>query len=186
MNIKSIKEKDVIEAALYLYDRPISFHELAELIQKDETQVEKYIEKLRDEHLDQKTAYTIVDTEKNVVQLKLREEVAVRLHYPFIKRSEVPRHLLKVLSIIAFKEYVLNEEVTPSKLQKIFGRRVKDDIKELNSMSLIMITPKGKKSIINVTEEFLSLFKFSLEPEKIKTEIQTGLKDYALKQLDFD
>jgi chromosome segregation and condensation protein ScpB len=186
MNLKALKEKDIIEATLYLLDRPVSFNELAELIQKDEDSVEKFVEKLRDEYIDQKTAFTIVDIEKGLIQLKLRDEVAAQLQWPFIKRSEVPRHLLKVLSLIAFKEYVLGEQITPSKLQRILGKKVIDDLNELNAMSLISITPKGKKKVINVTEEFLNLFKLPLEPEKTKTAIQMGLREYALQQLQFD
>lgn len=183
---KALKEKDIIEAALYLYDRPVSFLELAELIQKEEGVVERLIEKIRDEHLDQKTAYSIVDLEEGVVQLKLREEVAPHLHWPFIQRSEVPRHLLKVLSLTAFKEYVLQEQVTPSKLQKVIGTRVKEDLEELKTMQLVTITPKGKRNIINVTEDFLDLFKLPNEPEKTKMAIQTGLKHYALRELQFE
>ena len=186
MDIKALKEKDVIEAALYLYDRPMSFTELAELIQKDEGEVERLLEKIRDDHIDQKRAYSIVNTEDNVVHLKLRDEVAAHLHWPFIKRSEVPRHLLKVLSLTAFKEYVLEEKVTPSKLQRILGKRVKEDLEELKAMNLITITPKGKRNIINVTEDFLTLFKLPLEPEKAKIAIRTGLKEYALRELQFE
>jgi chromosome segregation and condensation protein ScpB len=186
MDIKALKEENVIEAALYLYDRPMSFTELAELIQKSEGEVERLIEKIRDDHLDQKRAYIIINTEENVVQLKLREEVAVHLHWPFIQRSEVPRHLLKVLSLTAFKEYVLEEKVTPSKLQRILGKRVRDDLEELKAMHLITITPKGKRNIINVTEDFLNLFKLPLEPENTKIAIRTGLRDYALRELQFE
>jgi chromosome segregation and condensation protein ScpB len=186
MDLNVLKEKEIIEAALFLYDRPISLTELAEIIQKDEAKVEKLIEELRDKHLDHKNAYTIVDTDKGMVQLKLREEVAAHLHWPFIKRSEVPRHLLKVLSIVAFKGYVLNEQVTPSKLQRLFGKKAKDDLEELKTMNLITITPKGKKNVINVTEEFLNLFKIPLESDKAKKAIQAGLREYALRQLQFD
>ncbi len=186
MDIEALKEKDVLEAALYLYDRPVSFSELSELIQKDEGEVERLIEKIIDNHIDQKTAYSVVYTEKQVVQLKLREEVAAHLHWPFIQRSEVPRHLLKVLSLTAFKEYVLEEQVTPSKLQKILGKRVKDDLEELKAMNLITIIPKGKRNIINVTEDFLQLFKLPLDHERTKIAIKKGLKEYALRQLQFD
>jgi chromosome segregation and condensation protein ScpB len=186
MDLKALKEKDIIEATLFIYDRPVSYSELGELIQKDEGIVEKFIEQLRDEHLDQKNAYSIVEVEKETVQLKLRDEVAAHLHWPFIKRSEVPRHLLKVLSIVAFKEYVLNEQVTPSKLQRLFGKRVKDDLEELKTMNLITITPKGKKNVINVTEDFLYLFKIPIDPEESKKAIQAGLRNYALQQLQFD
>ncbi|WP_455141587.1 SMC-Scp complex subunit ScpB [Candidatus Hodarchaeum mangrovi] len=184
--LNSLKERDIIEAALYLFDRPMTYTELAELIQSDEDNVEKLIEEIRDDHLDQKTAYTIFDVEKGVVHLKLREEVAARLHWPFIKRSEVPRELLKVLSLIAFKEYVLKEEVTPGKIIKILGKQAKDDIDSLSTMSLINITPRGNKNLITITEEFLNLFKLPLESEKTKMAIQMGLKEYALRQLQFD
>ncbi|MFX1282442.1 MAG: SMC-Scp complex subunit ScpB [Promethearchaeota archaeon] len=186
MELGALKEKHVIEAALYLYDRPMRFAELAELIQKSEGEVERLIEKIRDDHIDQKRAYTIVNLEEGVVQLRLRDEVAAHLHWPFIQRSEVPRHLLKVLSLTAFKEFVLDEQVTPSKLQKILGKRVKDDLQELRTMNLITITPKGKRNIINVTEDFLQLFKLPLEPDKTKIAIRMGLKDYALRQLQFE
>ena len=186
MDIKTLKEKHVIEAALYLYDRPMRFTELAELIQKSEGEVERLIEKIRDNHMDQKRSYTIVDIDEGIVQLRLREEVAAHLHWPFIQRSEVPRHLLKVLSLTAFKEYVLDEQVTPSKLQRILGKRVKDDLQELKAMNLITITPKGKRNVINVTEDFLQLFKLPLESEKTRMAIRMGLKDYALHELQFE
>ncbi len=176
MDLKALKEKDIIEATLFLYDRPISFTELGELIQKDEGVVEKLIEQLRDEHLDRKNAYSIVEVEKEIIQLKIRDDVAAHLHWPFIKRSEVPRHLLKVLSIVAFKEYVLNEQVTPSKIQRLFGKRAKDDLEELRTMNLITITPKGKKNLINVTDDFLNLFKIPLDPEEAKKNNSNWIK----------
>ncbi|MFW9778680.1 MAG: SMC-Scp complex subunit ScpB [Candidatus Heimdallarchaeota archaeon] len=187
MDVNQLTERNVIEATLYLLDRPVAYSELAEIIQIEESAVEKYIEELRDEYLDRKTAYTIVDTERGNIQLKLREEVAAHLPYPFVKRSEVPQHLLKILSIIAFKEYVLGEQVTPTKLQRIFGKKkVREDIDELSAMALITITLKGNKRVITVTEEFLDLFKLPKERRETKEAIQDGLRNYALKQLQYE
>lgn len=187
MDIKELKEKNVIEASLYLLDRPVTPAELAEIIQSGEDEIEKYIEELRDEYLDQGTAYTIIETERGTVQLRLRDDVAANLSWPFIQRDEVPQHLLKVLSLLAFKEYVLREEVTPTQLARIFGKkRVKEDLDELSTMSLISITPKGKKQVLTVTEEFLDLFKLPKSPEQTKIAIQNGLRSYALKQLQYD
>ncbi len=183
MDINTLNEKDIIEAALFLFDRPVTFQELSEIVQTSENDIERYIEEIRDEYLDQNTAYFIADVEDNKIQLKLREEIAVHLHWPFIKRSEVPRHLLKVLSLIAFKEFVLKETVSPSKMIRIFGKTVNQDIDELQAMNLINVVNKGNKREITVTEDFLTLFKFPQEPKKIKTAIQTGLRDYALRQL---
>ena len=184
--MSSLNEKDIIEAALFLFDRPLTHNELAEIIQTDESKVEKFIEELRDEYIDQNTAYQIFDSENNAVHLKLKDEVAIHLHWPFIKRSEVPRHLLKVLSLIAFKQYVLEEVVTPSKIQRTFGKNSINEINELQTMSLVHITQKGNKREITVTEEFLSLFKLPEKPKEIKIAIQRGLRDYAMNQLQMD
>ena len=151
MDINSLNEKDIIEAALFLFDRPVTFQELSEIAQTSEGEIEKYIEEIRDEYLDQNTAYYIADVEDKKFQLKLRDEVALHLHWPFIKRSEVPRHLLKVLSLIAFKEYVLQEMVSPNKMIRIFGKPVIHDINELQSMNLLNIAQKGNKKEITVT-----------------------------------
>ena len=183
MDINSLNEKDIIEAALFLFDRPITFQELSEITQTSENEIEKYIEEIRDEHLDQNTAYFIADVENQMIHLKLREELTLHLHWPFIKRSEVPRHLLKVLSLIAFKEYVLLETVSPSKLIRIFGKTVSQDIDELQTMNLINVANKGNKKEITVSEDFLTLFKLPQEPEKIKAAIKMGLRGYALSQL---
>ena len=183
MDLKSLNETDIIEAALFLFDRPVTYQELSEIIQKDENEIERHIEELRDEHIDKNTAYHIVSLENKVVQLQLRDELAPHLHWPFIKRSDVPRHLLKILSLIAFKEYVREEIVSPSKLQRIFGKNVSQDIDELQTMSLVNVTPKGNKREITVTENFLNLFKFPHDSDKVKIAIQRGLKDYAMSQL---
>ncbi len=183
MDLNSLNETDILEAALFLFDRPVTYHELSEIIQKDENEIERYIEEIRDEHIDKNTAYQIINLEDNVVQLKIRDEVAAHLHWPFIKRSDVPRHLLKILSLIAFKEYVLEETVSPSKLIRIFGKPVTQDLDELQTMSLINVTPKGNKKEITVTEDFLNLFKLPHEPKETKIAIQMGLKDYAMSQL---
>ncbi len=183
VDLKSLNEMDILEAALFIIDRPVTYQELSEIIQKDENEIERYIEEIRDIHLDKNTAYHIVNVEDKVVQLKIRDEVAAHLHWPFIKRSDVPRHLLKILSLIAFKEYVLNEIVSPSKLIRIFGKAVSQDLDELQTMSLINVTPKGNKREITVTEDFLNLFKLPHEPDKVKIAIQRGLKDYAMSQL---
>ena len=186
MDINSLNEKDIIEAALFLFDRPVTFQELSEITQTSENQIERYIEEIRDEYLDQNTAYFIADVEDQKVQLKLREEIALHLHWPFIKRSEVPRHLLKVLSLIAFKEYALQETVSPSKMIQVFGKTVTQDIAELQAMNLINVAIKGKKKQITVAEDFLTLFKLPQEPEKIKVAIQMGLRNYALRQLQMN
>ncbi len=186
MDIESLNERDIIEAALFLFDRPLTRDELSEIVQKSENDIERYIEELRDEHLDLNTAYHIINVEDKDIrafQLKLKDEVAIHLHWPFIKRSEVPRHLLKVLSLIAFKEYVLGERTTPSKLQRLFGKQVLQDLDELKTMALINIAVKGKKREIRVTEDFLTLFKLSNDPNQIKVAIQMGLRNYALRQL---
>ncbi len=186
MDISSLNEKDIIEAALFLFDRPLTYNELAEIIQTDESSIERYIEELRDEYIDQNTAYQIFDGENNTFHLKLRDEIAYHLHWPFIKRSEVPRHLLKVLSLIAFKQYVLEEVVTPSKIQKVFGKNSILNINDLQTMSLVQITQKGNKREISVTEEFLKLFKLPDKPKNIKVAIQRGLREYAMSQLQMD
>jgi chromosome segregation and condensation protein ScpB len=183
LDLSSLNEKDIIEAALFLFDRPVTYQELSDILQIDENKIEKYIEELRDEHLDQKTAYQIFDIEENTVQLKLRDEVAIHLHWPFIKRSEVPRHLLRVLSLIAFKEYVLDEKVSPSRLQRIFGKQVSQDVADLQTMQLIKVVQKGNKREITVTEEFLTLFKLPQDPNQVKIAIQRGLREYAMRQL---
>jgi len=183
MDINSLNEKDIIEAALFIFDRPVTFQELAEITQTSENEIERYIEEIRDEYIDQNTAYFIANLEDQMIQLRLREEVAVHLHWPFIKRSEVPRHLLKVLSLIVFKEYVLQETVSPSKMIRIFGKTVSQDIDELQAMNLINITIKGNKREITATEDFITLFKLPQEPEQIKAAIQMGLRNYALRQL---
>ena len=182
MDIDSLNEKDVIEAALFLFDRPISPKELSELVSKSERDIERYIEELRDEHLDLNTAYHIINIEDGF-QLKLRDEVAANLHWPFIKRSEVPRHLLKILSLIAFKEYVLEKKTTPGKLQQLFGKQALQDLDELQAMGLINITLEGKKREIRITEDFLTLFKLPDDPVQTKVAIQMGLRNYALRQL---
>lgn len=186
MDLGALKEREIIEAALYLFDRPCTLSELSTLIQRDEETVERYIEELRDMHMDQKRSYAIFEIDEGKFQLRLRDEVAARLHWPFIQRSEVPRHLLKVLSLIAFKEYVLEEQVTPSKIQKVFGKKALEDIEELSVMNLVTITPKGNRRILNVTEDFLGLFKLPNDPTQIKTAIQSGLREYALSQLQFE
>lgn len=186
MDLSSLNEKDIIEAALFLFDRPLTYNELAEIIQTDESNVEKYIEELRDEYIDQNTSYQIFDSENNTIHLKLRDEVALHLHWPFIKRSEVPRHLMKVLSLIAFKQYVLEEVVTPSKIQRIFGKNSINEINELQTMALLQLTQKGNKREITVTENFLNLFKLPEEPKEIRIAIQRGLRDYAMNQLQMD
>ena len=162
---------------------PVTFQELSEIVRKDVNEIEKYIEEIRDEHLDQNTAYYIADAEDQTIHLKLREEIAAHLHWPFIKRSEVPRHLLKVLSLVAFKEHVLEESVSPSKLIKIFGKAVSQDIDDLQTMNLINVSMKGNKKEITVTEEFLNLFKLPHEPKKTKAAIRSGLREYALRQM---
>ena len=183
MDINSLDEKDIIEAALFLYDRPVSSQELSEIAQTTVGEIERYIEEIRDKHLDQNAAYYIADVEDQKIQLKLREEIALHLHWPFIKRSEVPRHLLKLLSLIAFKQYVLEETVSPSKLIRIFGKAVSQDIDELQTMNLLSVAMKGNKKLITVTEDFLTLFKLPEKPKDIKNAIQMGLRGYALRQL---
>ena len=70
-----------------------------------------------------------------------------------------------------------------SDIQESYKEMKDRAIDELQTMSLINVTPKGNRREITVTENFLNLFKLPHEPDKIKIAIQRGLKDYAMSQL---
>lgn len=146
-------------------------------------EVERLVEKIRDEHLDRAAAYEIVDEGNNLIQLRLRREIAARLHYPFVLRSDVPQHLLKTLSMIAFKQYVLNKDITPTGLKNAIGGDQQEKVKELSELGLVTITKKGNRNLLTVSDKFLELFKLPKDPLKIKADLQKGLKDYAMRQL---
>ena len=85
--------------------------------------------------------------------------------------------------MIAFKQYVLNKEITPTGLKNAIGGDQQEKVKELSDLGLVTITKKGNRNNLTVSDKFLELFKLPKDPLNVKKELQKGLKDYAIRQL---
>jgi segregation and condensation protein B len=78
-----------------------------------------------------------------------------------LTKSDMPKGLLRVLSIIAY-----HEPVKQSDIVKIIGNRTYEYVKTLDEMGFIQFEKKGKTKLLRTTPRFESYFAVSKEQLK--------------------
>ena len=150
--------KSIIEAVLFVADRPLSAGQLAILIEMDSDDIELLIHELQKEYDDTKRSFQIMEI-ANGFQICTRSEYAlwIKKFYTTEISSRLSMSALEALAIIAYKQ-----PVTRAGVEEVRGVISDSVIRTLLERNLINITGRkdapGRPLIYGTTSDFLIHF----------------------------
>ena len=150
--------KSIIEAVLFVADRPLSSNQLAILIEMDSDDIELLIHELQKEYDDTKRSFQIMEI-ANGFQICTRSEYAlwIKKFYTTEISSRLSMSALEALAIIAYKQ-----PVTRAGVEEVRGVISDSVIRTLLERNLINITGRkdapGRPLIYGTTSDFLIHF----------------------------
>lgn len=158
----------LVEAALYVAGRPLSWRRLGYLVKtRSKNKVKQLVEKLREEYESRGSALEILEVKDDrfVLQLKLEYAPEVRRLSMNPKLSSGP---LKTLSYIAYRQPVLQKKVIEAR-----GSHVYSHIRELEKLGLIVCEKAGRTKRLRTTEYFADYFGFSHSIGAMKKQLKS-------------
>ncbi len=157
-----MKDKEIIEAALFIAGEGLDQKQLANLIKKKN--LNEIVGLLIDEYRNRETAIEIIESDgKYVMQVKSEYIAKVRRLAP----KEISSPVLRTLSIIAY-----HQPITQSELSNMRGSIAYTHVKELEERGLISANPRGRTKQLQTTSRFAEYFGLEKDnPEEIKKRI---------------
>ena len=146
-----MEPKALVEAALFVADRPLSVARLAEALGLAEGAVARLLQVLADECAAPDRGIELVQEGGGYV-LRVKGELASAVR-PFAPHQDIPEQTLRTLAVIAYHAPVLQSEVV-----KIRGQRAYGHIGELVARGFVAAQPQGPSKLLTVTDELLRYF----------------------------
>lgn len=156
---EGLDPKSLVEAVLYMEDRPVGAERLAKIAGVPPAQVRRLVEELRREYEERKAGVRINEIAHGYI-LSTAPELGEHLRRFYSRRSAPPlsRAALEVLAIIAYKQ-----PITRLEIEAIRGASVGDGVlRQLLERKLVRIA--GRKEVVGhpllyaTTKEFLLYF----------------------------
>jgi len=156
---KEINFSQIIEAILFLENRPVNIDFISKVTSKNREYVRKGIDKLKERLKKTDSSLIIVENNKDDFQLTISPSLYDYLGKYYDKRKKLclSSQALETLSIIAYKQPVTRVEI-----EKTRGVQVGYILRVLLEHELIKIVGKkdvpGKPIIYGTTDKFLKYF----------------------------
>ncbi|MFQ6129710.1 MAG: SMC-Scp complex subunit ScpB [Candidatus Hadarchaeaceae archaeon] len=161
------EDLSIIEAALYVADRPLTLDELREILgTSSETYARKLVEELIAEYGKRGGPLVLAETSKGTFSLRLREEYMPKLE-GVVPKARLSRGALKTLAMIAYKQPVYQ-----ARLADLRGSRVYDHIKQLGALGFIESKPFERTRVLRTSRRFAGYFGFDDDMDKIRERIE--------------
>jgi segregation and condensation protein B len=154
-----MSEKALIEAALFVSDKPLTLEKIAAMVKMDADEVKTYIIRLQTDYRIEDRGFELVQTPEGYelrVKQQYREQVAKLA--PFADLSE---GMMRTLAIIAAKQ-----PVKQSLIVKYQGNKTYGYIANLEAKGLIKAEKYSRTKICTTTPEFEKYFGTSSEQIK--------------------
>ena len=150
LNFEEVKNR--IEAILFSYGDWISVSELMDSLEIDsEILVRNAMEELVPKF---KTGYSfLIESENGKYRMTLHSQYD-QVVTSLISGTEIPRNVLKVLSVIAYEQ-----PITKTRLSEILGKYVKNEVDYLFKAKFTSYEKKGIGKYYKVTKKFYDYFK---------------------------
>ncbi|MCI2428692.1 SMC-Scp complex subunit ScpB [Candidatus Acetothermia bacterium] len=147
-----VRDKALLEAALFLTAKPLSRTELAKIIgTKSPRYVEELLSDLADDLIPAERGIKLQQIEKSyLLQVKAEYLDAVAYLAPY---QDISRPVLRTLAMIA-----CNQPITQSELVRVRGNKCYKHVEQLLNQNLIRAEKHGRTLMLHVTEEFLRYF----------------------------
>jgi segregation and condensation protein B len=160
MEEKTLDPKRVAEAALFMATEPMDLQSIAAIMGLGAVgQAKKAMDELIEEYQGNDSALEIVFFEEKY-RMKVKDDYLPRVAHLTLS-TDYSKAALKTLSVIAFKQPILQSEVI-----KIRGDGAYEHIKELTGGSLLSAKPQGRSKLLATTKKFEEYFGTSVEKLK--------------------
>ncbi|MEA2090388.1 MAG: SMC-Scp complex subunit ScpB [Thermoproteota archaeon] len=167
----------LVEAALYVTDRPLNWKRLGYLVKtRSKNKVKQLIEKLSEEYENRDSALEILQVKDDKFVLQLKSEYAPKVRR-FAMKPKLSSGPLKTLSYIAYRQPILQKKVV-----KVRGSHVYSHIKELEERGLIVSERTGRTKRLRTTDYFADHFGFSHNVGAMKRQLKSLFEDLAKRK----
>lgn len=150
--------KGLIEAILFVQPEPISYRKLANMINKDVSNVKAIVKELQSEYIERKSGIRIQEIAGGIrlgTNEIYGEELKKIIH--FRKKQKLSKAALETLAIIAYKQ-----PITRAEIEFIRGISIDGVVKDLMEKNFIKIVGRknapGAPALYGTTKEFLQYF----------------------------
>ncbi len=143
--------KNKIEAILFASGKGISEEKLAEYCEEKIIRIKKTVSKLAEEY-QSKDSSLIISKHQNKWKMTVRGKYTKYIEQ-LVSEVELPRTILKTLSLIAYKSPVLQSDIINMR-----GQSAYEHIKELVKEKLITKDESGRSYILKITDKFYNYF----------------------------
>ena len=169
-NQKYDEMKLKIEAILFSYGDWITVSEVKESVSEgSEVAIKNILEELKQKY---ETGFPFtVENEDNKWRMSLKEEFN-EVVSSLISGTEIPRNVLKVLSVIAYEQ-----PITKTRLSEILGRYVKEEVDYLAKAKFVYYEKHGVGRYYRVTKKFYDYFKLD-KNEEFREQANENLNTY--------
>jgi segregation and condensation protein B len=155
-----MNSKALLEAALFMANKPLSESVLSKLLRCDSKDVRRIVAEIRQELAARDRGIHLVQTAEGW-QLRVKPEYAqsVRHLTPY---KDLSRGLLRVLALVAYKQ-----PITQAEIVKVIGNRTYEYVRKLVEKGLIRTVKAGRTKALIATKEFANYFGLE-DPADIK------------------
>ena len=149
---ESLNPKLVAEAALFMSTEPLSITRLSRIMGVELAETISIMDELRKEFNSRNSSLEIVKTSEGLYRMQVRHEFLPRVK-DLAVTVDLPKALIRTLSLIAFKQPIKQSEVA-----KIRGNKAYEQIDELERQGFIRKAKKGHTYILETTRKFEEYF----------------------------
>jgi len=162
--------RGLLEAALFLADKPLSIKKLVGILGSDSAHCIKDLlsELQADLSSDKHGVELSINEEKVLLRVKHRYADAVA---HLARHQDIPRPILRSLAMIAY-----NHPMTQSDLVKARGNKAYAHVQHLLERNLIRADKHGRTLLLHVTDNFLHYFDLS-SAEEFRFHVTTPLSN---------
>ncbi len=146
-----MREKRLIEAALFMSGRALKMEEIRKLTGISASgYLSKMIQELQKEYDGKAIEIVVIENE---VYMRVKEEYLEEVK-SFAQDSELSKSALRTLAIIS-----KNDGILKSELVKRLGSQIYQDVKELVERGFIKEKKAGRTKSLHLTKKFRTMFK---------------------------
>jgi len=153
-----MKPKALVEAALFVADRPLSLRRLAQVLGLSEEAVGRLLQVLAEELSAPDRGLELVQEGGGYV-LRVKPELAETVR-PLAPGQDIAEPVLRTLAVIAYQGPILQSEVV-----RLRGQRAYSHIRELIERGFVQAVEEGQTKRLSVTKDLLSYFNVKSEEE---------------------
>lgn len=166
----------LVEAVLFLENRPVHVKHIARVIGCDGAEVENALHRLEEGYREHGSSLVVMQNEGGDYFLTVRQDLYRQLgsHYDARKKIKLSTQALETLAIVAYKQ-----PITRAEIERIRGVKVGHVLRSLLELELIRITGRkdvpGKPVVYGTTEKFLKFFGLlSIKDLPVLSELDSG------------